>query len=253
MADTVTQRNVDHVLQVKLLKNGNVCVTPDHVVLPESKLDEFLSLAKEYFSKNGLDDYVNSDQCTGIITDRHYERLVKLIKEAEETGVKSVTLGGDSPYGNAKTRAMPLTILVNPGSELAVSQEEIFGPILPVITYKDLDAAIDHINEGERPLGLYIFSDDEKETQRLINETNSGGLSVNSCAMQAALPSLGFGGSGHSGMGNHHGWEGFREFTNHRGVFRRGPASEQDLIPAFGPPFAFGEQVAAGAYQAAGM
>ena len=114
-------------------------------------------------------------------------------------------------------------------------REEIFGPILPVIPYDDLDEAIASINGGERPLGLYVFGDDEAVTGHVLAQTSSGGASVNTCAMQSALPSMGFGGVGMSGMGRHHGVDGFREFSNPRGIFVRG---EGDLIDAFYPPYA---------------
>ena len=106
------------------------------------------------------------------------------------------------------------------------------------------------INDGERPLGLYVFGDDIDAANAIINQTNSGGAAINVGAMQGALPSLPFGGSGMSGMGRHHGVEGFREFSNPRGVFTR-PGGNVDAIKAFMPPYAMGEQVAEGAYAAA--
>jgi coniferyl-aldehyde dehydrogenase len=127
--------------------------------------------------------------------------------------------------------------------------EEIFGPILPIIPYDSVDSAIDDVNDGERPLGLYVYSDDPEEANKIIDNTNSGGAAINCAAMQGALPSLGFGGSGNSGMGRHHGIEGFREFSNPRGVFTRGKGN-QDLISAFAPPYAaMGEPLAEAAYK----
>jgi len=125
-------------------------------------------------------------------------------------------------------------------------REEIFGPILPVLAYDSLDEAIARVNEGERPLGLYVFGKDAAVTDRVLAQTTSGGACVNVCAMQGALPSLGFGGSGTSGMGRHHGIEGFREFSNPRGVVVRGTTG--DLIPAFGPPYATAAAIADAAF-----
>jgi coniferyl-aldehyde dehydrogenase len=113
-------------------------------------------------------------------------------------------------------------------------QEEIFGPILPVKAYDDLDEAIDHVNAGERPLALYVFTKDEAVADDVLRRTTSGGACVNSAAVHGALPSLGFGGVGHRGSGRHHGIEGFGEFSNLRRVFVRG---EGDLIEAFAPPY----------------
>lgn len=98
-------------------------------------------------------------------------------------------------------RRMPLTLVLNPSKDLTIMKEEIFGPILPIVTYEKLETAVEGVNAGERPLGLYVFSDDEKLVDYVVNNTKSGGVSINACAAQAALPSLGFGGSGNSGMG----------------------------------------------------
>ena len=162
--------------------------------------------------------------------------------------MKSIKLGGEAPKENPK-RQLPLTLLVNPSKDLGVMTEEIFGPILPIIPYDNVESAIDDVNAGERPLGLYVYSDNLDEANNIIDNTNSGGAAINCAAMQGALPSLGFGGSGNSGMGRHHGIEGFREFSNPRGVFTRGK-DNQDLISAFAPPYAAkGEPLAEAAYK----
>jgi len=124
--------------------------------------------------------------------------------------------------------------VLDPGDELGIMQEEIFGPLLPIKPYDSLDEAVAYINDGERPLGLYVFGRDASLTDRVLQTTSSGGACVNTCAMQGAMPSLGFGGIGNSGMGRHHGIDGFREFSNPRGVVVRG---EGDLVDAFYPPY----------------
>jgi coniferyl-aldehyde dehydrogenase len=113
-------------------------------------------------------------------------------------------------------------------------QGEIFGPVLPVKAYDALDEALERVNAGERPLALYVFAKDEAVADHVLRRTVSGGACVNTAAVHGALPSLPFGGIGHSGSGRHHGLEGFREFSNLRGVFVRG---EGDLIEAFVPPY----------------
>jgi coniferyl-aldehyde dehydrogenase len=142
-----------------------------------------------------------------------------------------VPLGGQ---GDPATRTLPLVLAVDPPQSLRLMQEEIFGPILPLIPYDDLDQAIAVVNAGERPLGLYVFSQDEGVAEHVLRSTTSGGACVNICAAQGALPSLGFGGVGQSGTGRHHGIEGFREFSNPRGVVVRGTG---DLTDAFLPPY----------------
>ena len=244
---SVNDENIENILGTKMLKNGQMCISVDYVFCPEADVDTFTKTAEKLF-KDKLSDYGTSNDNTGIISERHLNRIMSLVHQAEKAGVKSIKLGGEPPKENPK-RLLPLTLLVNPPRDLDVMQEEIFGPILPVIPYDDLESAIDEINEGERPLGLYVYSDNPKEADKIIDNTNSGGAAINCAAMQGALPSLGFGGSGNSGMGRHHGIEGFREFSNPRGVFTRGKGN-QDMIGAFAPPYALkGEPLAEAAYK----
>ena len=155
-----------------------------------------------------------------------------MLQEARDRQDRVVTLGGDADT-DRESRRMALSLVVDPSPDLRVMREEIFGPILPVVPYNDLDEAIASINAGERPHGLYVFGDDPAVTDRVLARTSSGGAAVNTCAMQSTLPPMGFGGVGMSGMGRHHGVEGFREFSNPRGIFVRG---EGDLIEVFYPP-----------------
>ena len=133
-----------------------------------------------------------------------------------------------------------MSLVIDPDDSLGVMREEIFGPILPVKPYDSVDEAIGYVNSGERPLGLYVFSGDEDAAQSVLERTVSGGAAVGACAAQGALPSLGFGGIGYSGSGRHHGVDGFREFSNPRGVVFRG---EGGMLDAFLPPY--GEQTQA--------
>ena len=142
-----------------------------------------------------------------------------------------ISLGGQ---GDPATRRLPLTLVIDPPGDLRIMAEEIFGPVLPVIGYDDLDDAIAGVNADERPLGLYVFAKDAAVAEHVLRTTTSGGACVNVCAVQGALPSLGFGGIGNSGSGRHHGIEGFREFSNSRGVVVRGTG---DLADAFLPPY----------------
>lgn len=248
-AGSVNSENVEGILGTKMLKNGQMCISPDYVLVPETDVEAFTSSAEKFFNEK-LSDFGQSLDNTGIISDRHLQRINTLISEAEKAGVKSIKLGGDAAKENTK-RQLPLTLLVNPGRNLGVMQEEIFGPVLPIIPYTKLEDAIDEINDGERPLGLYVFSDDMDAANKIIDNTNSGGAAINCVAFQGALPSLPFGGSGNSGMGRHHGVEGFREFSNPRGVFTRA-AKNEDMIKAFMPPYSLmAEPIAEMAYKQA--
>jgi len=230
--DAVDLKSVANILGTKMIKNGQMCISVDYVLAPRARLGEFVELARQYVREQ-TPDYSRSGDCTGIITERHLDRLVELRQQAVDAGYEVVDLeeGGSV---NRTTRQMPLSLIVDPGEDLGVMQEEIFGPLLPIKPYDSLDEAIAYVNAGERPLGLYVFGDDQAANDQVLASTTSGGACVNACAMQGALPSLGFGGVGNSGAGRHHGIDGFREFSNPRGIVVRG---EGDLIDAFYPPY----------------
>ncbi len=231
----VSRRNVESVLGTKMIKGGQMCVSVDYALVARPEVPRFVEHARAFMAE-AVPDYARGDDCTGIISERHLERLEGLLDEARQLQSTIVTLEPDGT-ADRQGRRMPISLVVDPATDLRIMREEIFGPILPVVPYDDLDTAIAGINAGERPLGLYVFSDDPAVAAHVLDQTSSGGAAVNTCAMQSALPSMGFGGSGHSGMGRHHGIEGFREFSNPRGVFVRG---EGDSIAAFYPPYAKG-------------
>jgi len=229
-ADSVDAESVRGVVGTKLIKNGQMCISVDYALVPRAQVEDFVAYAEAYLDGE-LPGYASSADCTGIITERHLERILAMVEEARQAGARVVSLGGD---GDPATRRLPLTLVIDPSADLRIMQEEIFGPILPVVPYDDLDEALSTLNAGERPLGLYVFSQDPGTVEHVLAQTSSGGACVNVCAVQGALPSLGFGGVGQSGSGRHHGIEGFREFSNPRGVVVRGTG---DMIDAFLPPY----------------
>lgn len=230
---SVTATNVESVVGTKTVKNGQMCVTVDYCLVPRAELETFVDLAVS-FMHGALPNYSRSTDCTGIISERHLDRQLELLGEAKERGARVIALEEDAGEVDRQTRRMPVYLVIDPARDLRIMQEEIFGPILPVLPYDDLDAAVEAINAGDRPLGLYVFGDDEALIERVLGNTISGGAAVNTCALQATLPSLAFGGVGTSGMGRHHGLEGFREFSNPRGVAVRGTG---DMIPIFYAPY----------------
>ena len=229
-ADSVDADSVRNVIGTKLIKNGQMCISVDYALVPRAQVDDFVAHAERYVAEQ-LPAYASSADCTGIITERHAQRIEALADEARAGSARVVELGGT---GDPATRRMPLTLVVDPPPELQIMREEIFGPILPIVPYDDLDEALAVVNGGERPLGLYVFAKDPEVAEDVLRRTTSGGACVNVCAVQGALPSLGFGGIGQSGSGRHHGIEGFREFSNPRGVVVRGSG---DLADAFLPPY----------------
>jgi acyl-CoA reductase-like NAD-dependent aldehyde dehydrogenase len=230
--DSVTAESVKQVLATKAIKNGQMCVSVDYCLVPREKLEDFADLALEYV-RESMPGYCESPSCTGIISNRHLERIEALLDDARERGcdVRPLEEAGEvDPDG----RRLPMALVVDPPDDLPLMREEIFGPILPVKAYDSLDEAIDHVNRGERPLALYVFAADGGIADEVLRRTTSGGACVNAAAVHGALPSLPFGGVGQSGSGRHHGVDGFREFSNPRAVFVRG---EGDLIEAFAPPY----------------
>ncbi|GAA1721084.1 coniferyl aldehyde dehydrogenase [Fodinicola feengrottensis] len=230
--DSVDAETVGQILGAKMIKNGQMCITVDYCLVPRAKMQEFVDLAHKHVVER-TPGYSTTADCTGIISERHLDRLTGLLEEAGKKDGQVVSLEPDAKIDRS-TRQMPISLVVDPSDDLALMREEIFGPILPIKPYDSVDEALAYVNAGERPLALYVFSKDNSVADYVLDRTTSGGACVNSCALQGALPSLGFGGIGQSGSGRHHGIEGFREFSNPRGVVRRG---ENDLVEALLPPY----------------
>jgi coniferyl-aldehyde dehydrogenase len=231
-ADSVDAESVKQVLATKALKNGQMCISVDYCLVPREQMESFAALAADYV-RESMPGYCSSENCTGIISSRHVARIQGLLEDARARGCDVRPLEDAGEFDPA-TRQLPMSLVLDPPEDLALMQEEIFGPILPIKAYDTLEQAIEHVNGGERPLALYVFAKDEDVANEVLRRTTSGGACVNSAAVHGALPSLPFGGVGQSGSGRHHGVEGFREFSNLRAVFVRG---EGDLIEAFAPPY----------------
>ncbi len=230
--DSVDAESVKQVLATKAIKNGQMCISVDYCLVPRERLEDFAALASAS-ARESMPGYCSSNSCTGIISSRHLDRIQGLLEDARAQGCDVRPLE-EAAEPDPDARQLPISLVIDPPDDLALMQEEIFGPILPIRAYDTLDDAIDHVNDGERPLALYVFAKDETVANDVLGRTTSGGACVNSAAVHGALASLPFGGTGQSGSGRHHGVEGFREFSNLRGVFVRG---EGDLIEAFAPPY----------------
>lgn len=234
--DAITAEHVGLALGVKLVNGGQMCVSMDHCLVPRAQLEEFVALARAHFERT-LRDYSRTAHCTGIISPRHFERQVQLIEEARRSGARVIQLDAEGTV-DAPTRRLPVCMVIDPDPRLRLMQEEIFGPLLPVIPYDSMDEVIDRQKREERPLAIYLYTDDAALVERFRRETVSGGYAVNAIAAQAALDDLGFGGVGRSGSGRHHGRDGFREFSNPRGMFVRGRGGG---FKTFLPPYGSGK------------
>ncbi|KZX58803.1 aldehyde dehydrogenase [Halioglobus sp. HI00S01] len=220
----------------KSMNGGQLCVSPDYCFVPQSKLETFIKrcrdvIAEQFPRIQGNPDFV------ACINERHYERVKGYIDEAAERGMRIVPLcpPGEEMSAPAEHK-LALHLIVNPDNDLACMQDEIFGAVLNIKTYDDLDPVLEFINDRERPLALYYFGEDETEQARVLNETISGGVSINQIAMHVACDDLPFGGIGHSGTGNYRGFDGFRTFSHARGVYREGWVNMAKLAGTL-PPY----------------
>ena len=225
------KKAAERILWAKMINAGQVCTTVDYLFLPEGRVDEFLREAEKVATRR-YPDLTNGDY-TAIIDQRQYERLQQIRQDAHERGARLVNLCGGQA-GDERRRLMPLQAVVGATDDMQVMQREIFGPLLPILTYRDRQQVADYIAERPRPLALYLYSDDRAEQDFYLDQTLSGGVGLNESLAQASMHDLPFGGTGMSGMGHYHGYEGFLTFSKLRPVFRQGPWRALDL---FMPPY----------------
>ncbi len=211
----------NRVMNGKTLNAGQICLAPDYVFLPESKRDEFVTKATAAVTRMYPTLKDNPDY-TSVINQRHYDRLHGYIDEAKSKGAKVVEINPakedlrQQPY-----HKIAPTIILDPTDDMKVMQDEIFGPVLPVKTYKSVEEAISYVNAKPRPLGLYYFGEEGDEKQRVLTRTTSGGVTVNDVVMHVAMEDLPFGGVGPSGMGSYHGIDGFRQFSHRKAIYQQ--------------------------------
>ena len=163
-----------------------------------------------------------NDEYTSVINKRHYARLQSYIDDAREKGAEVIQINpANEDFSNQKHNKIPFTVILNATEEMKVLQDEIFGPILPIKTYKNVTEAIQYINARPRPLGLYYFGEDASEERMILDKTVSGGVTINDVIMHIAQEDLPFGGVGPSGMGSYHGHDGFKTFSHAKAIFKQ--------------------------------
>jgi len=199
----------------KSLNAGQTCVAPDYVLVPQNRIDEFVESYRQvvqgFFPK-----LENNPDYTAIINERQLARLNSYLADAQARGATVVPL-----LPQAQGRRLPQALVLNVTDEMKIMQEEIFGPLLPVIPYQSLDQALSYINERDRPLALYFFGYDKREQDHVLAQTHSGGVCLNDTLLHVAQDDMPFGGVGPSGMGHYHGHEGFLTFSKAKGVFSK--------------------------------
>jgi coniferyl-aldehyde dehydrogenase len=215
----------------KLANAGQTCIAPDYLMVHTDDVAPFVAaydkaVAALYSKGPASDDY------TSIINDRHYTRLNELLDDARSKGARVVESGPKPTDANRRPHTLAPMIVLGATDEMRIMQEEIFGPVLPILTYRQIDEAIAHINARPRPLALYYFGDNGEERRKVLARTTSGNVTINGTLMHYAQDDLPFGGVGPSGMGAYHGIEGFRTFSHAKGVFDQGRWNVSNLLRA---------------------
>jgi aldehyde dehydrogenase (NAD+)/coniferyl-aldehyde dehydrogenase len=223
----------ERILVGKCMNAGQTCIAPDYVLLPKGSTAAFLEEARRVVDRC-YPDMARSPDYTAIAGERHFARLAAWLAEAQAGGARVVPLSGSLLAADPATRRMPPQALLDVRDDLQVMQEEIFGPLLPVLEYDGLDEAIRHVNARPRPLALYYFDRSRSRIERILRETVAGGVTINDTILHIAQDHLPFGGVGHSGMGHYHGREGFETFSKKKSVFIQSPVNTVGL---FKPPY----------------
>lgn len=229
------ERAAERIVLGKLLNAGQICLAPDYVLVErgveEQLVQALLKKAAEFFPH-----YAGNPHYTAIIDARHYARLQNYLNDAAMRGAEVLRASGVE--ADEVSRILPFSLVRNPPADSAIMCNEIFGPLLPVLGYTDLDEAIAFINNRDRPLGLYYFGENSAEERRLLARTVAGGVTLNDVLFHVMQEELPLGGVGASGMGRYHGYEGFLEFSHAKAVYRQPKFDIAGLLgakPPYGP------------------
>jgi len=226
----------ERIMAGKCVNAGQTCIAPDYVLLPAGQEAAF-SAACQAAVAASYPDLVRNDDYTAIINERHFQRLAAHLADAQAKGASVVNLAhGVQP--DPVSRLFPPTLLTQVDDAMTVMQEEIFGPLLPVLTYTHFSDAPAYVNSHDRPLALYLFDNDKRRQEEVLAQTVSGGVTINDTLFHIAQDDLPFGGVGPSGMGHYHGHEGFLTFSKLKPVFHQSRLNGAALLkPPYGARF----------------
>ena len=219
--DSDVGRAAIRVMQGKTMNAGQICLAPDYALVPKEKVSEFVeksvnAVSAMYPSLKDNDDY------TSIINEKHFNRIQDYLKDAKDKGAEIVEINpSEEDFSQQPHYKIPPTLVLNPTEDMKLMQEEIFGPVLPIKSYEKIEDTVDYINTKNRPLGLYYFGDNKKEQDYVLKHTTSGGVTVNDVISHITQENLPFGGVGPSGMGSYHGYDGFKEFSHAKSIYKQ--------------------------------
>jgi coniferyl-aldehyde dehydrogenase len=232
--DYPLRRAAERILTGKLYNAGQTCVAPDYALVPSNRLAEFIELAREIVGRMYPRLTANADY-TRIINVRHYERLTALLKDAERKGAKVIQLNPADEKCDESNRVFPPALIADVSDDMTLMQDEIFGPLLPLVTYETLNQALEFVNARPHPLAFYYFDENGARVQQVLEKTPAGGVTVNDCIFHVGQCTLPFGGVGPSGMGRYHGFDGFETFSKKKGIFLQSRWTPLSLLrPPYG-------------------
>ena len=221
----------------KTMNAGQICLAPDYVVVHKDQKDDFIKETKDAVSEY-FPNIKDNDDYTSIINQKHYDRLKALLDDANEKGANIDEINpSNEDFSQQEFFKIPPTIVTNTSDDMKIMQEEIFGPLLPIIEYNEIEDATKLINSKDRPLGLYYFGNDKDEENEILNKTSSGGVTVNNVISHLQQNNLSFGGVGPSGMGRYKSFEGFKNFSNPRAYYKDISFKLDKFFDAVRPPY----------------
>lgn len=225
--DASLERVAAQIMFGKMTNAGQTCIAPDYVLLPKSREQAFLELAKKAVMRF-YPTLENNPDYTSVVNERQATRLRDYVEDAKAKGAIIFPLHDElAPAASRKLTPLAIT---NIDDTMLVAQEEIFGPLLPIVTYESFEQAIDYVNQHPRPLALYLFTDDRARIDHVLRNTTSGGAVINDVMMHVIQNDMPFGGVGPSGMGHYHGKEGFDTFSKLKGVFHQSRINGTSLM-----------------------
>lgn len=211
---------VNRTMLGKSLNAGQICVAPDYILCPRAKVAEFVDEYRKEFNRR-YPAAMQNDDYTNIVDDRQYSRLKSWLEDAQQKGAKVETMQDGDSCNDQRHRMLP-HLLLDTTDDMQLMQDEIFGPLLPILPYDTIDDAISYIKARPHPLALYIMSFDNATQKKVLSKTISGGVAINDTIMHFAAEDAPFGGVGSAGMGHYHGIEGFRTFSKSKTILKQG-------------------------------
>lgn len=229
------QKAALRIMYGKTLNAGQICLAPDYVFMPEGSESDFVEAAKGALTTMFPDGLRDNDDYTSVVSQRHLDRLNAYLEDARSKGAEVIALNpGNEDFSRQSHHKMAPHIVINANDDMLVMQDEIFGPVLPIKTYKNVQDSVAYINDRPRPLGLYYFGSDAAERDYVLHNTTSGGVTIDDVFFHVAQEDLPFGGVGPSGMGAYHGRDGFNEFSHRKSVYKQTAA---DVFAVIRPPY----------------